>query len=83
MGIPEAEIDDLRMAARSVHDIGMLTLPDSLCASRAGCRRPNGSCCAASADAYGMLIQLSLPELVLQSVVHQHERWDASGYRAD
>lgn len=80
LGIPEHEIEDLRVAAH-VHDIGMLTLPDSLL------RKP-GRLSAGEREllrgvpraAYGMLVQLNLPDLVLQSVVHQHERWDGTGY---
>ena len=80
LGTPEQEIEDLRLAAH-VHDIGMLTLPDSLL------RKP-GRLSAGEREllrgvpraAYGMLVQLNLPEMVLQSVVHQHEHWDAGGY---
>jgi HD-GYP domain-containing protein (c-di-GMP phosphodiesterase class II) len=76
----DAQIEELRIAAH-VHDIGMLTLPDSLL--RKPGRLSEGErelLRGVPRAAHGLLVQLDLPQLVLQSVVHQHERWDGSGY---
>jgi diguanylate cyclase (GGDEF)-like protein len=80
LGVSAADRAGLRLAA-IVHDIGMLSVPDSLL------RKP-GSLSHEEREllrgvplvAEGLLSQLELPDIVLPAVVHQHERWDGSGY---
>lgn len=79
-GFPDEDLSRLRMAAY-IHDIGMVSLPDSLL------RKP-GLLTADEREqlrrvplaARDLLEQLDeFPVMILQSVVHQRERWDGSG----
>ena len=80
MGIAEDQIPLLRLAAY-IHDIGMVSLPDSLL------RKPT-SLSSQERDllrgvpvaAHGLLAQLDLPGMIPLAVLHQRESFDGSGY---
>lgn len=79
IGIPQARIDALRVAAL-VHDIGMFALPDSVLRKPIhlsdGERRMLNRI---PEMAQRLLSQIDLPLPVVPAVVHQHEYWDGSG----
>ena len=80
LGVPDAEIPRLRLAAY-IHDIGMVSLPDALLRKPGALSEEERHLLhGVPVSAHGLLSQLDLPESVLLSVLHQRENWDGSGY---
>jgi HD-GYP domain-containing protein (c-di-GMP phosphodiesterase class II) len=80
LGLPSDELEDLMFAAE-LHDIGKLTLPDSIFAKRdrltAGewemvMRHPERGA--------EMIMHIRHMERILPGILHHHERYDGKGY---
>ncbi|MGH9176460.1 MAG: bifunctional diguanylate cyclase/phosphohydrolase, partial [Vicinamibacterales bacterium] len=80
IGVSDDELPRLRLAAY-IHDIGMVSLPDSLL------RKPGRLSTeeremlrSVPVEARDLLAQLDIHEATRLAVVHQRENWDGSGY---
>lgn len=80
MGVAEQEIPLLRLAAY-IHDIGMVSLPDSLLRKPTSLSPQERELLrGVPVAAHGLLAQLDLPSMIPLAVLHQRESFDGSGY---
>jgi HD-GYP domain-containing protein (c-di-GMP phosphodiesterase class II) len=80
--VPSASLPRLRLAAY-IHDIGMVSLPDSLLRKPGQLSAEERSLLrGVPVAAHGLLSQLDMHESILLAVLHQRENYDGTGYPA-
>ena len=79
MGLPAADLDDLRKAA-SLHDVGKIRVPDRIL-RKSGPLSPDERLIVEEHAVVGAWMVSSVGNAdVIAAVRHHHERWDGTGY---
>ena len=80
LGLPESELDDLRLLA-VLHDVGNIAIPNEILDKPAPLS-PNEWEIVKKHPETGYRIALTLPELapIAGAILAHHERWDGKGY---
>lgn len=79
MGLPFADVEALRMSA-SLHDVGKIRIPNSVL-HKPGRLTEDERDLIEEHPALGAQMVASMDDqLVIEAVLHHHERWDGAGY---
>ena len=80
MGLPESQVDGIRMAA-AIHDIGKIHVPAEILSKPGQLAEVESSIIKAHPQTgYNVLKEIEFPYPVAQTVLQHHERWNGFGY---